>query len=230
MQQHDYTRAKEYSEETIIWFKQAGYQRGVARTFIDLANVARKEGDSTHALTLLTQSLSQVMQFGDKWSTAYGLELLAALENEQGNPKRAAKLFGAAEALREAINMPIQDREHEGYQKDVAAVRKNLSECTFTQAWTEGGAMTLEQIIRYVSNDSGSTLPNKTDKEKYGGLTGREREAALLIAQGKSNREIAEIMTISIKTVETYVTRILKKLGFVSRVQIATWVIENELI
>jgi len=49
----------------------------------------------------------------------------------------------------------------------------------------------------------------------------------MLIAQGKSNREIAESMTVGIKTVETYITRILNTLGFSSRVQVATWVMEN---
>jgi DNA-binding NarL/FixJ family response regulator len=61
------------------------------------------------------------------------------------------------------------------------------------------------------------------EKEKYGGLTAREREVAALIAKGRSNREIAGAMTVGEKTVETYVTRILSKLGFNSRVQIATW-------
>ena len=63
--------------------------------------------------------------------------------------------------------------------------------------------------------------------KKFGGLTARERDVVQLIVQGKSNREIAEAMTVSIKTVETYVTRILRKLNLVSRVQIATWAIEN---
>lgn len=67
------------------------------------------------------------------------------------------------------------------------------------------------------------------DKGKFGGLTAREREVAALIAQGKSNREIAEAMTVGVKTVETYVTRILGKLGFNSRVQIATWAMEKKL-
>ena len=50
-----------------------------------------------------------------------------------------------------------------------------------------------------------------------------EREVAVLIAQGKSNREVAEAMIVGVKTVETYVTRILDKLGLDSRVQIAIW-------
>lgn len=54
-------------------------------------------------------------------------------------------------------------------------------------------------------------------------LTAREREVVALIAQAKSNREIAAAMVVGVKTVETYVTRILNKLGFDSRVQIAMW-------
>jgi DNA-binding CsgD family transcriptional regulator/tetratricopeptide (TPR) repeat protein len=67
----------------------------------------------------------------------------------------------------------------------------------------------------------------KLEKEIFGGLTAREREVAALIAQGRSNREIAEVMTVGLKTIETYVTRILHKLGFDSRVQIATWAVEK---
>jgi DNA-binding NarL/FixJ family response regulator len=51
----------------------------------------------------------------------------------------------------------------------------------------------------------------------------------VLIAQGKSNREIAETMTVRVKTVETYITRIMNKLGFDSRVQIATWAVKQGL-
>jgi DNA-binding NarL/FixJ family response regulator len=63
----------------------------------------------------------------------------------------------------------------------------------------------------------------------YGGLTERERETAGLIAQGLSNREIAAAMTVGVKTVETYVSRILNKLDYTSRVQIATWAMEKGL-
>ena len=65
--------------------------------------------------------------------------------------------------------------------------------------------------------------------ERFGGLTVRECEVAVLIAQGKSNREIAQAMTVGVKTVETYVTRILQKLGFDSRVQVAMWALDTGL-
>jgi DNA-binding CsgD family transcriptional regulator len=69
----------------------------------------------------------------------------------------------------------------------------------------------------------------KREREAFGGLTGRERVVAMLISTGKSNREIAAAMTVRVKTVETYVTRILTKLGFESRVQIAMWTVDQGL-
>ena len=89
--------------------------------------------------------------------------------------------------------------------------------------------MALEQAVVYARLETKTLSPVQNVKEIFGGLTAREREAAALIAQGKSNREIAEEMTVRVKTVETYVTRILNKLGFDSRVQIAIWAIEKGL-
>ena len=71
--------------------------------------------------------------------------------------------------------------------------------------------------------------PRPTTRENPFGLTTRELEVITLIAQGKSNREIAEAMVVGVRTVETYVTRILSRLDFESRVQIATWAIEKGL-
>ncbi|MBI3960299.1 MAG: AAA family ATPase [Chloroflexi bacterium] len=71
--------------------------------------------------------------------------------------------------------------------------------------------------------------PLQIARENAGGLTRREREVALLIAQGKSNRAIAETLILSERTVEDYVTHILAKLGFSARTQIAVWVVEKGL-
>jgi len=69
--------------------------------------------------------------------------------------------------------------------------------------------------------------PLQKAKESFGGLTRRQREVALLIAQGKSNRAIAGTLVLSERTVEDYVTQILGKLDFSARTQIAAWVVEK---
>lgn len=68
-----------------------------------------------------------------------------------------------------------------------------------------------------------TTATRRGTPENFGGLTPREREVALLIAQGHSNRAIARILVISERTVTTHISHIFNKLGYTSRTQIATW-------
>ena len=70
---------------------------------------------------------------------------------------------------------------------------------------------------------------SRAAKEAFGGLTEREREVAALIAQGKANREIAEILVVNYRTIEKHIENMLSKLGFASRAQIAVWAAEKGL-
>ena len=69
----------------------------------------------------------------------------------------------------------------------------------------------------------------QSEAEKFGGLTLRERDVARFLSQGRSNREIAEQLVLSERTVENHVGNILTKLGFDSRAQIAVWAVEKGL-
>jgi DNA-binding NarL/FixJ family response regulator len=82
-----------------------------------------------------------------------------------------------------------------------------------------------------------STLPtekpvsaSRAAKGAFGGLTPREREVVMLIAQGKSNREIADALVVTKRTIETHINNILAKLNFTSRTQIAVWAFDNGLV
>ena len=89
--------------------------------------------------------------------------------------------------------------------------------------------MSLEQAVDYAQN-----LPLKPEitpasREMPDGLTGREREVAALIGQGKTNGEIANELVLSKRTVESHVSKILSKLGLTSRGQIMRWAIDHGL-
>jgi ATP/maltotriose-dependent transcriptional regulator MalT len=71
--------------------------------------------------------------------------------------------------------------------------------------------------------------PHQAARQEFGGLTRRERQVVVVVAQGLSNQEIAGELVVSVKTVEAHVTRILSKLGFSSRAQIAAWAVEKGL-
>jgi DNA-binding NarL/FixJ family response regulator len=66
------------------------------------------------------------------------------------------------------------------------------------------------------------------EKARSGGLTGREREVAELVARGLSNRAAAEALFVSERTIEKHIENLLGKLGFTSRAQIATWITERK--
>lgn len=66
--------------------------------------------------------------------------------------------------------------------------------------------------------------------QAFDGLTEREREVAQLIAEGKSNRAIAEKLVVSERTIDTHVEHILSKLQFTSRAQIAAWAVDKGLL
>ncbi len=230
LHERDYASAEKFAGETIVWFERAENKRGVARTLLDLAEIARRQGDTGRALALLTQSLLQLAQLGDKSSSASSLIAIAELEAERGNHKRAAKLLGAAEALGEAFDMALTSNpERRQHEETLAAVRETLHEAALTEAMEQGRALKPDDLVEFVLHRSEAPAAIRPQDERWAGLTARERETALLIAQGKSNRDIAEKMTVSMKTVESNVTRILRKLHFDSRVQVATWIIENDM-
>jgi non-specific serine/threonine protein kinase len=79
--------------------------------------------------------------------------------------------------------------------------------------------------MRHVALDS----PRRAAKAHYEGLTARERMVAVHIAIGETNREIAEALILSERTIETHVANILSKLGFSSRAQIAAWAVKKGL-
>ena len=106
--------------------------------------------------------------------------------------------------------------------------RAQLDTSTFEEEWVAGRRLTLEQAAAYARATTVPPEPPRTQrqaaKELYGGLTAREREVAELVAQGKSNRQIAELLVISERTATTHVANIMSKLGFSSRTQIGAWV------
>jgi DNA-binding NarL/FixJ family response regulator len=70
--------------------------------------------------------------------------------------------------------------------------------------------------------------PHRLEAEAWGGLSPREREVAMLVAQGKSNSEIAETLVVGKRTVETHVSNIFSKLGITNRAQLIAWVLAKE--
>lgn len=236
LRQGNFGRAAAFEEESLMLRKEIGEKWGIAVSLGNFAWIALHQDDFGKAGTLLLESLAIRREIEDLGGMAWCLEKLAKINilygrkksrlQSMGNLRRATLLFGAAAALRAPVGSVIDQVDQPEYDRDLEILRTALGKEAFSNLWIEGEAMPLEEVIDEVLAES-TKEPIRSEKEKFGGLTARERQVVMLISQGKSNREIAKAMTVGAKTVETYVTRILNKLGFNSRVQIATWMIEK---
>jgi len=163
---------------------------------------------------------------------AWCLEKLAEAAHLQGRSETAVMIFGAAAALRAPLGSVIDSADQSDYERLNAELRSTLGDNAFRMNWSKGEALSLNAAIdaACAEPDESITPSVRRDKEKHHGLTAREREVAALIAQGKSNREIAETLVLSERTIEGHVSNVFNKLGFTARTQIAAWVVEKGLL
>lgn len=235
IRQGRYGQAMGILEESLLLHQKAGGKWAMGTILGSMGWVALRQGAFNEMRKYLGDSIAVRMEIGDKGGIAWCLEKLgeAVTLLGQGAPppgrgilfRQGARNYGAAAALRLPIHSTIDPTDLSEYDRILSVLRIGLGDEEFENAWQNGKTTPLTEIIK---DALAFDVPAQTQSDE-GGLSARERETALWIAQGLSNREIAEAMTVRVKTVETYITRILNKLGFDSRVQIATWVIEHGL-
>lgn len=226
----DYKRAKAFHEESLALYQELRDQGGVALALVHLGLLARYQGDHMGATALCKESLALFWEVEDKRRIAKGLGALAGVIAAKGQADQAAQLFGAEEALRDAIGAPLPPSDRRDYDRDVKSVRARLGKKAFAAAWTAGRAQSLEKAVEYALGVVASAPPTAEAERRPTPLTPREEEVAGLIARGFANREIATALGITEGTVEVHVQHILNKLGFHSRAQIAVWVVEHGLV
>jgi tetratricopeptide (TPR) repeat protein len=146
--QGDYGRAEALFEESLALWRETGNKGGTANSLDYLGLVALSQGDYDRAVVLCKESLSLFREVGIKWTISGCLEVLAGVAGAGGQPERAARLFGAAEAIREAIGSSMQIPRRDSYDRNVAAIRAQLSEEAFRAAWEEGRKMTMEEAVQ----------------------------------------------------------------------------------
>src|SRR5207249_10234786 len=97
---------------------------------------------------LWEESLVNNRELGHKRGIVQNLEGLAAVAVAQAQSERAARLFGTAEGLREAIGAPLPPADRAEHDRSVAAVRTALGEAAFAAAWAAGRGLSLEDALR----------------------------------------------------------------------------------
>nr|MDQ3396293.1 LuxR C-terminal-related transcriptional regulator [Deinococcota bacterium] len=224
-----YAEAQTAYEQTVVLLRDLGARHDLAVPLHNLGHACLHLGDVERAHALFTESLSIHQDQQNRPGKADCLIGFAALAVVRGSPAAGARLLAAAGALgvhHAKSSWAATRREYEHY---LALVRTQLTEAVFEAEQAAGQALSLEEAIEYAQHLPLNSRTTPTSRETPGGLTEREREVAALIAQGKSNGEIASELILSKRTVEKHNANILSKLGFTSRAQIVRWALEQGL-
>jgi DNA-binding CsgD family transcriptional regulator len=226
--QGDYERAADLYSESLALYHELGNHVEIPAILHNQGYVALGMHDYGAAHDLFAESLRRQHAAGNAAGIAEGLSGLAALALAQGQLERAARLFGAAETLRAASPAPLWPAERFEIDRHTEQLRARLPAPLWRQQWQTGQALSIERAIDYAlaGGESGSA---RQPPSRLGSLTERERGVAALIAQGATNRAIAEALVISERTVERHVANIFAKLDLGSRSQIAVFAVETGL-
>jgi DNA-binding CsgD family transcriptional regulator len=166
----------------------------LARLRADALAALGRRAEAEAMLRVARQAATAASLRGAQWYLGIGL---ARLLHDQHREAEAARVTQSTRAIIEALAADVHS--------------------------PEASEMFLQRTLAMLPPSS-SPASRRALKAAYDGLTSREREVAALIAQGKSNRAIAEALVVSERTAETHVGNILNKLGFSSRAQIAAWI------
>jgi hypothetical protein len=149
----DFAAARAHLLESQQWMRKMGNQPRVIGMQSELAHIARREGNFPEASRLYRETLTALQEFGHRGGVARNLECLAFMASAQHLPLRAARLMGAAEALRELSRVALMPEEVPETEQEVSAMRTQLAGPEFDAAWAEGRAMSMEQAIEYALAD-----------------------------------------------------------------------------
>jgi predicted ATPase/DNA-binding CsgD family transcriptional regulator len=190
---------------------------------------AWRRGDLDRATELVQHSLRLREGLNDRMGPAYCLEALAWIAASGRQYERAAALLGAAAGLWRSMGATLDGFEPmAAHQQDCyRQARQALGEQAFQAAHHRGQGMPAEDALAYALQQPSAKPPEKPQAPAVpdgAPLTSREMQVARLLAGGRSNKEIAAELVISQRTAEGHVERILTKLGFTSRAQVAAWV------
>jgi predicted ATPase/DNA-binding CsgD family transcriptional regulator len=187
-------------------------------------------GDTPAAETRLKEAVRIQHQIGHRWGMLTSLEGLAWVAGSGEQLERAALLLGAGAALCQELGIALYPYGQAHHDACEAAVRAGLGEAGYRSCWERGHALGREQVVAAALEDAPAdqhapAAPAARDADE---LSDRELEVARLVASGLSNPAIAADLFVSVATVKTHVSHILRKLGLDSRVQLANWVAAHD--
>jgi predicted ATPase/DNA-binding NarL/FixJ family response regulator len=210
----DLTAARRFADEAVSTTKgwhRATAQRTRARVALGQRDFEQAERDAHAALDCLADLRAYV-------GVADTFECVARLAVQAESHAEAARLLGAAEAMRRRGRLVRFKAYDADYEDTVAALRNAMSDEEFDAALSEGAALSTEEAIAYAQRGRGE---RKRPSSGWASLTPTELDVVRLVSEGLGNKDIAARLFISHRTVQTHLTHVYTKLGMTSRVALA---------
>ena len=210
-----------FGEEALRVGREAGSTTWPPYALFVLASLAHERGEVPRAGALYREAIDLAWEHHDRLCVRMALPGLAGLATLEGDPVRALRLAGAASALEENVGIwafpPIRDR----HERWLAAAREAVDADTWTAALAAGRALPLDDAVGYALEPATTVgEPAARAQDEPGDpLSAREREVLQLIAQGRTNREIAQSLFVTEHTVKYHVTSLFNRLNVTSRAE-----------
>jgi non-specific serine/threonine protein kinase len=239
----DLDRATELCEDARAIAEEHGEQWACAYAFQALGMIALRRGDPAQAAMHARSCLRRKQHFNDLLGFTFAIELLAwsaTADSTSARPatrgreiaEHATLLLGAADQIWRTVGATMMKSAHFGapHKQCLTVLRKTLGDVAFNTVFHRGGQFSLDETLAYALGESPEhTKPSRDRRNpaRWKPLTRREQQVADLIAEGATNRDIAERLVISQRTAESHVEHIMQKLGFTSRAHVITWTYAN---
>jgi non-specific serine/threonine protein kinase len=182
--------------------------------------MARNRGDCARAVRLGNQALTLSWDLRDKVVLVDALRVVASsAAANRAQAALGARLWGAADAIDEEIGLVTPPQDRYPGESDLAALRAVLGNEALARAWAAGRSLTIEQAMaEALAFDPTAPVADQEHRpDAPFGLTPREDDVLRLMAEWRTDREIAEALYISRRTVNAHVGHLLAKLGASSR-------------
>jgi non-specific serine/threonine protein kinase len=222
-------------EEALALAREIGDRHEVALVLVNLGYAAEDRDDLPQARARYSAAVTILQEAERPWILALCLEGLAGLLAAGGDAARAVRALGAATVMREVLDLPLPPVYGARRDRLLAATRAQLGSATFEAAWEIGRAMPLDEVLagalsEQLESGAGDHYGSRTVAASRLGLTARERDVLRLLAEGRSDKEIAAALFIGRPTVSKHVSAILGKLGVGSRAAAAATAVRDRLV
>lgn len=211
-------------EEGLVIAREFGPSGLLGAILSNLGDVRLKQGDQAGSAAMYRECLRLQSELGNQVGMADALLGIATISVDRGDLSFATRLLASTQALYDSIRAALSPAGMQLFKGALHEVRSVLDEDTFAREWESGQNADVQAIVaealEFESRPCKELKPTHANPY-YSDLTSREMQVLRLVAEGYSNREIADTLYISPQTAATHVKRLRAKIGVSSRTAIA---------